>query len=130
MRLHAIAVLTIFASLPIAAAQEARKLISPQEAKKKVGETVTVKMQVKSAALREEIAFLNSEEDFKSVENFTIFISKDAMPKFKTSKIEDPAAHFKGKTIEVTGKVILYRERPEIAVSGPDEIKVVEAEKK
>ena len=40
--------------------------------------------------------------------------------------IDDPAAHYKGKTIQVKGKVKLYRERPEIAVSGPDQIEIVE----
>ena len=70
--------------------------------------------------------FLNSETDFKDDKNFTIFIDKDALAKFKEAKIEDPAAHFKGKTVQVKGKVTLYRERPEIKVSGPDVIKVVE----
>ena len=70
--------------------------------------------------------FLNSETDFKDDKNFTIFIDKDARAKFKEAKIDDPAAQFKAKTVQVKGKVTLYRDRPEIKLSGPDAIKVVE----
>jgi DNA/RNA endonuclease YhcR with UshA esterase domain len=111
-------------------AQDASKAISPEEARTKVGQEITVKMEVKSSALREGVAFLNSEEDFRSDKNFTIFISKDAFTKFKEAKVDDPAAHFKGKTILVTGKVVLYRERPEIAINGPAEIRIERPEKK
>src|SRR5262249_33267622 len=100
--------------------------IGPAEAAKKVNEEVTLQMEVKSATLRESVCFLNSEEDFKDAKNFTVFISKEALAKFREAKIEDPAVQFKGKTVQVKGKVTLYRERPEIKVSGPDAIKVVE----
>src|SRR5262249_26555960 len=56
----------------------------------------------------------------------SMFIGKDALKKFQEAKIEDPAVHFKGKTIVVTGKVTLYREKPQIAVEGPDQIQVEE----
>jgi hypothetical protein len=80
-------------------------------------------MEVKSSALRLGVCFLNSEEDFRDAKNFTVFLDKDALQKFKEAKIDDPAAHFKGKTVQVKGKVKLYRDRPEIAVSGPGESK-------
>jgi hypothetical protein len=83
-------------------------------------------MEVKSAALREGVCFLNSEEDFKDAKNFTLFIDKEALAKFKQAKIEDPAAHFKGQTVQVKGKGVLYRDRPEIKLRGPDGIKVVQ----
>ena len=120
------AILVPFLWLSRAPAQDQPKPIGPAEAAKKVNEEVTLQMQVKSAALREGVCFLNSEEDFKDTKNFTLFIDKDALAKFKEAKIDDPAAHFKGKTVQVKGKVILYRERPEIKLSGPDAIKVVE----
>jgi DNA/RNA endonuclease YhcR with UshA esterase domain len=123
-----------------AAGQEAKtkpraenaKAISPAVARKKVDETVTVRMEVKSSRLMSdrEVAYLNSEKDYRSAENFTIFIGKDALAKFKEAKIDDPAKHYDGKTIEVTGKVTLYRERPQIPVARPDDIKVVKSEPK
>jgi hypothetical protein len=54
------------------------------------------------------------------------FIDKEALAQFKKAKIEDPAAHFRGKTVQVTGKVTLYHDHPEITLTGPDAIKVVQ----
>lgn len=107
-------------------AEDQPKPIGPAEAARRVNEEVTLRMEVKSAALREGVCFLNSEENFKDAKNFTVFIDKEALARFKQGKIENPAAHFKGQTIQVKGKVTLYRGRPEIKVSGPDAIKVVE----
>ena len=126
MRLWTLATFALLVSFRIGAADDQPTPIGPAEAAKKINEEVTVRMDVKSANLRESVCFLNSEEDFKDVKNFTVFIDKDTLAKFKEAKIDDPAAHFKGKTIEVKGKVTLYRERPEIKLSGPDSIKVVE----
>ncbi|SRR5579883_1512647 len=126
MRLWMIAILNSFLWLPLGLAEDPPKPIGPAEATKKVNEEVTLQMEVKSAALREGVCFLNSEEDFKDAKNFTVFIDKEALARFREAKIEDPAAHFKGKTIQVKGKVTLYRDRPEIKVSGPDAINVVE----
>ena len=127
MRLGTFAMLSsLFLCLSLAVADDPPKPVGPMEAAKKVNEEVTLQMEVKSAALREGVCFLNSEEDFKDAKNFTVFIDKEALAKFKEAKIEDPAAHFKGKTIQVKGKVTLYRDRPEIKLSGPEAIKVVE----
>lgn len=103
------------------------KAITPAEAAKKVDEEVTLQMAVKSSALLDGgVCFLNSEEDHKSDKNFTIFLGKDALAKFKEAKIDDPAAHFKGKVVQVKGKVTLYRDKPQIAIDGPDAVKLVE----
>jgi DNA/RNA endonuclease YhcR with UshA esterase domain len=64
--------------------------------------------------------------DSPNANNFTIFIDKKSLAKFKEAKIEDPAAHFRGKLVQVQGKVTLYRDRPEIKLSGPEAIRVVE----
>jgi len=124
MRLSAL--ILVFVLTRFLAADDTAKPLSPEEAARQVNEKVTVKMEVKSAALRESVCFLNSQEDFKDAKNFTVFIGKDALKKFQEAKIDDPAAHFKGKTILVTGKVTLYREKPQIAVEGPDQIPVEE----
>jgi hypothetical protein len=50
--------------------------------------------------------------------NLTFNIDKDALAKFKEAKIDDPAARFKGKFVRVEGKVILYRDKPEIKRPG------------
>src|SRR5207253_3150490 len=45
-----------------------------------------------------------------------IFRTHLALAKFKEAKIEDPATCFKGKTVRVTGEVVLYQGKPQIAV--------------
>ncbi len=49
-----------------------------------------------------------------------------AGPRFKEAKIDDPAKHFAGKTIRVTGEVSTFREQAELIVTDPEQIKVVE----
>jgi DNA/RNA endonuclease YhcR with UshA esterase domain len=113
----------------IAFAEDPPKPISPAEAAKKVNETVTVSMLVKSTGGREN-CYLNSEEDFNLAMNFTIFISKDAKEKLKKAGIENPAEYYNKKTIEVTGKVILFEgKKPRIPITEADQIKVVEKAK-
>jgi len=105
-------------------AQDAAPL-TPADAAKKVNQKVTVEFQVKSTGGKSAV-YLNSEEDFKSDKNFTVFLPAKAVDKFKAAKVDDPAAHFKGKTVRVTGTVTLFKEKPQIKVEGPDQITVVE----
>ena len=125
MRSWKFAFLGLFVCLSLAIGQDQSNPIGPVDAAKKVNEEVKLQMEVKSAALREGVCFLNSEENFKDAKNFTVFIDKEGIAKFKGAKIDDPAANFKGKTVLVTGKVTLYRERPQIKLSDPDAIKIV-----
>jgi DNA/RNA endonuclease YhcR with UshA esterase domain len=125
MRLWSFVLLVALVSAP-ALADEQPKPISPAEAAKKVDSEVVLRMEVKSSALSKGVCFLNSEKNYKDDGNFTLFIDKAALAKFKDAKIDDPAAHYKGKTVQVKGKVVLYRERPEIKVGGPDDIRVIE----
>jgi hypothetical protein len=75
---------------------------------------------------RSGVFFLNSEVKYQDPKNFTIFINKAGAEKFKKAKVDDPAAHFKGKMVRVTGTVKLYKERPEIVVEDPDQVEIVE----
>jgi uncharacterized protein (TIGR03067 family) len=125
MRNRVSAILVLFLGLSPALFADQPKPIGPAEAAKKVNEHVTLQMDVKAASGRDRYCFLNSEENFRDAKTFTVFINTDALAKFKEAKIENPAAHFKGKTVQVTGKVVLYNNRPEIVLSGPDAIKIV-----
>ena len=101
------------------------KTVTPAEAAKKIDQQVTVEMEVKSTGGRSN-RYLNSEPDYKSADNFTIFIAKEMLPKFKDAKIDDPADFYKGKTIRVTGTVTVYEGKPRIEIDKPDQIKVVD----
>jgi hypothetical protein len=45
--------------------------------------------------------------------------------RFGEAKLDDPAGHFKGKTIRVTGKVIVKGSQPQIEVDDPQQVEVV-----
>ncbi len=106
-------------------AEDAPKPVTPAVASTKIKEKVTVEMLVKSTGGREN-CYLNSEEDFKLDSNFTIFISKDVKDKMKKVGIENPAEHFKQKTIQVTGTVILVEKKPRISITEPEQVKILD----
>lgn len=122
-----ILLLTLMPAAMVVAAEV--KPIPPAEAAKKVNEKVVVEMEVKSTGGKGN-AYLNSEEDFNSAKNFTIFIGKDHLEKFKKTGVENPRDFYKGKTIQVTGTVVLEKEKPWIKVEEPDQIKLVAKDKK
>jgi hypothetical protein len=101
------------------------KPVTPEAAAKKVDEKCTVEMEVKSTGKAEGVFFLNSKENYRASDNFTVFINKAGAATLKEAKIDDPAAHYKNKTIRVTGMVKLYRDKPEIVVEKADQIQVV-----
>jgi DNA/RNA endonuclease YhcR with UshA esterase domain len=125
MRLGAIVVALLLVPAAWSEDKPKDKPLTPAETAKKVGEKVTVEMEVKSAGKGSGVGFLNSEADFKDAKNFTLFINTAGVEKFTEAKVEDPAAHFQGKTVRATGKVTLYRERPQIVVEDPAQIVIV-----
>src|SRR5262245_32537422 len=112
-----------------AARPEDAKPLTPEEATKKVNEKVVVEMLVKASKNRLEQRgeiFLDSEEDFRDPKNLGVVVTRAGAAKFKEAGVDDPAVHFKGKTIRVKGKVILKEERPRIEVTDPKQIRVIE----
>jgi hypothetical protein len=101
--------------------------VSPLEAINRIDEQVTVEMLVKAAknCTRCLLVFLDSEEDHHSSKNFAIAVSDAGKTKFRQANIDDPAAHFKGKTIRVTGSVTVKDTQPQIEVDDPEQIQIV-----
>jgi DNA/RNA endonuclease YhcR with UshA esterase domain len=118
--------------LPIVATAREDNPLSPAEAIKMVDKKVTVQMMVRSSknalAGRHEI-YLDSEEDFRDEKNLAVVITEEGADKFKEAGIDDPAQHFRGKTIRVTGKVTLKEDRPRIEISDPKAIRLIEPKK-
>jgi hypothetical protein len=110
---------------------ESPKVIKPEEAKDHLDKVVTVEFTVAKSRelLDKNIAFLNSEKDLKSPTNFTGFI-KNAKKFKEAAKIEKPAEHYLKKKVRVTGKVVKYQEKLEIEILSPDQIQIVEEERK
>jgi hypothetical protein len=104
------------------------KPLTPAEAINKVDQKVVVQMMVKASKNRLEKfkeIYLDSELDFKDEKNLAIVITETGAAKFKDAGIDDPAAHFKDKTIKVTGTVTLKDKRPRIEVNDPKQIEEV-----
>ena len=100
--------------------------LSPPEAANRVNEPVTVEMLVKAAKNCPHCAqiFLDSEEDHHDPKNMAVAVTETGAARFKEARIDDPARHFKGKTIRVTGVVTLKDNRPQIEVDDPGQIEV------
>jgi DNA/RNA endonuclease YhcR with UshA esterase domain len=124
MRPTAILLALVLVATAACGDDKTEKPITPAEAAKKLNEKVTVEMVAKSTG-GNTACFLNSETDYKDDKNFTLF-PDTTLEKFKKAKIEDPKTYYKGKTVHVTGTVMTYREKPQIKIEEPDQIKVIE----
>jgi hypothetical protein len=101
--------------------------LSPLEAINRINEKVTVEMIVKAAknCQRCSLIFLDSEEDHHDPKNFAVAVTDSGKARFKEAQIADPAGHFKGKTIRVTGMVIVKDNQLQIEVDDTSQIEVV-----
>jgi hypothetical protein len=121
-RVLAVAVVAFFA-----AAED--KPLTPAEARKKVGEQITVEMTVRSAKDRLEKRgeiYLDAEADFGDEKNFAVVITKAGAASLKAAGVEDPAAHFKDKKIRATGTVKEVDKVPRIEIDDAKQIRLSE----
>jgi DNA/RNA endonuclease YhcR with UshA esterase domain len=89
-------------------ADDAKKPLTPVEARKQVGKEVTVEMTVKTAKDRLEKRgeiYLDAEDDFKDEKNFAVVITRKGAESLKEAGITGPAGHYKDKTVRATGTV-------------------------
>jgi hypothetical protein len=101
--------------------------LSAEEAINRVNESVTVEMLVqktKSCSGSCQV-FLDSEQNHRDPKNLGVVITVDGRPKFAEAGIDDPTAHFNGKTIRVRGVVIRKEKGPYIEVGDPSQIELV-----
>ena len=100
--------------------------LTPLEAANRINEQVTVEMTVRAAKNCPHCSqiFLDSEEDHHDPNNLAVAVTDTGAARFKGVRIDDPALHFKGKTIRVTGVVTLRDNRQQIEVDDPGQIEV------
>ncbi len=99
-------------------------VLSAEEALKNVNNICTVEMVVCSTGMskNQKKLFLNSDPDFKAKTNFTVVVEKlDRVPGIG----DDVQAHFRDKTIRVSGQVTLYNDQKQIIVEDLQKITVV-----
>jgi len=95
-------------------------IICPRDARDFVGQQKTVRLFVRKAYDAGDRVFLNSENDYRAPENFTVMIMKPPGP-----AAIDLEALFQGKVIDVKGRIRLYKGRAEIVVRDLSGISVV-----
>jgi hypothetical protein len=125
-RLSAVVILATSACLAFAADD---KPLTPVEARKKVGETITVEMTVQAAKDRLEKRgeiYLDSEADFRDEKNFAVVITKAGAASLKEAGIDNPAEHYKDKRIRATGTVKEVDKVPRIEIDDAKQIKITE----
>lgn len=102
--------------------------LSPVEVIDRVGESVAVEMPVqrtkRCSGSRQ--LFLDSEADHRAPKNLGVVITEVGRAKFTEAGMDDPTAHFHGKTIRVRGVVIRKQDRPCIEVDDPAQIEIVQ----
>jgi hypothetical protein len=105
------------------------KLLSPVEARKKVGTQITVEMTVQATKdrlqKRGEI-YLDSEPDYRDEKNFAVVITRAGAKSLKEAGVDNPAEHFKQKKIRATGTVKEVDDIPRIEIDDTKQIVLVE----
>jgi len=107
----------------------ADKPLAPTEARKRVGESVTVEMTVRAAKDRLEKRgeiYLDSEEDFTDEKNFAVVITRAGAASLQAAGIGNPAEHFKDKKIRATGTVKEVDKVPRIETEEAKQIRIAE----
>ena len=102
--------------------------ITAEEAINRINESVSVEMLVQrtKCCTGSSQVFLDSETSYRDPKNLGVIVTEGGRAKYAEAGIEDPTAHFKGKTIRVRGVVICKEKGPYIEVSDPSQIELVE----
>jgi hypothetical protein len=103
--------------------------LTPAEARRKVGEMITVEMTVRAAKDRLEKRgeiYLDSETDFRDERNFAVVITKAGAASLKEAGIDNPAEHFKDRKIRATGPVKEVDKVPRIEIDDARQIKIAD----
>ena len=102
--------------------------IDAAEAGEHVGEECAVEMLVQAARLLEDknMCFLNTRQDRREPDNFTVVIFRDGLTRFREADIEDPADHFLDRRIRVRGVIAEHKGQPQIVVEYPEQIELVD----
>ena len=88
-----------------------------------LGTTARVRFHVVSSRATDEVIFLNASTDAYD-KDFTATIFPEDLAAFRDAGIDDPIAHYYGKTVEVWGTVEWFH-GPEIVLKSPEQIRVV-----
>ncbi|MFW6162472.1 MAG: hypothetical protein ACODAJ_06855 [Planctomycetota bacterium] len=95
------------------------EVISWRQAQRHVGEFLTVEGTIVLTRRTEKACFLNFHPEWQHTFTAVIFARRfGAFP-------SEPEAHYRGKTVRVTGLIRDYQGKPEIVLHSPDQIEVI-----
>ncbi|HMQ68082.1 MAG TPA: GW dipeptide domain-containing protein [Ignavibacteria bacterium] len=95
-----------------------KKVIASEEVKNHIGDYLTIRGYVADVHVSEKVSYLNFENKFpKSIFSCVIFSSK-------AEAFGDPSK-YKGKDVEVTGMITTYKNKPQVILNSPDQIKIL-----
>ncbi|MEO8447883.1 MAG: hypothetical protein ABI528_10330 [bacterium] len=93
--------------------------ISAKEVKDYIGDSLLISGYVADLYLGEKVAYLNFENKFpKNTFSCVIFSGK-------FNEFGD-LSKFKGKNVEVTGRISVFKGKPQTVLNSPDQIKIIE----
>lgn len=130
MKRFAYTIALLLSTVSMSMAEDLPKALTLEEAAKKIDQQVIVELEIKSASVNKGVAFLNSLVDHKDPKNFTIFVPRDVVEKFKEAKVDDVAKNFLNKKVRVTGTVSNFKEKLQIKIAAIDQIKIVDKKEK
>lgn len=94
-------------------------VVSPLQAKDHIGRVVTVKGFVADVYKTEKVAYLNFVEKFPD-NPFSGVIFANKFKDFGDMNI------YEGKNVELTGRITVYKEKPQIILDNPEQVKIIQ----
>ncbi len=98
------------------------EIISSQEVKFHIGDSLTIRGYVADIYLSDKVAYINFENKFpKNIFSCAVF----------ENRFNDfgDLSKYKEKTVEVTGKITTYKNKPQVILNSKDQIRIMTNEK-
>lgn len=98
------------------------EIISSQEVKFHIGDSLTIRGYVADIYLSDKVAYINFENKFpKNIFSCAVF----------ENRFNDfgDLSRYKEKTVEVTGKITTYKNKPQVILNSKDQIRIMTNEK-
>jgi len=103
---------------PIIAPDEGLPLIDWTDAEKYIGKRVIVQGKIAATGRGKTITFLN----FDTARSFTAIVRKGSLDNFPKA----PDVMYGNRIVQIRGTISTYRDKPQIEVSSPDQVTIVE----
>ena len=98
--------------------EDSDEIISTKEVSGYIGKTLTVEGYIADVVTRPKVNYLNFDNKFPK-HTFTVVIFPKDAENFGEINV------FKNKTVQVKGKIELYRGKPQIIATSPEQLKIV-----